>query len=756
MDRLSFDEAALRRLSAIPAAAHQEHVALEVLRAAWRRRRQVAGMAMAAAVLGFGFAATRPPHYPAEAMIELQVGRAPPNPSGDSNASVVVEAASIVLGEVRIMRSRMVAQRVVEKLGLADDPAFTGQSFTSRVSHWLARLITREPAETAAEQHAQRAAIAEKRLMTGLSIETDNRSYLISVTYTASDPDMAARIANAVADEYLSSRLENNQAAAKHTAEWLTGQITATEAQLRTTENSILALRGQMGRADLGGQGDSIEQQRLRDFASQLNAVTVSRIAEEGRLARILSLVQSGSAVSTPELQAMPQVSAASQKVAQARRDLSDLLSRLGPKHPDVIQAQSALADAETALSTEIDQAVIGLRANLETTRSTERAMQARLETMQRSLINDLGQETQLRAWQATAASLRDRLVALMRNRDQALALQDLRVVPASLIVPAQPSRQPADLSPMLVGFLAMIGGLLAGIASAAVLERFDRGLRTSDDVTATTDLRCLGLIPELPGNDPLVKTPDRPALTVNQVMFDEAMHLVASSVGLFGSSHKDSGRIVLVTSAVEDEGRSTLCSGLARSLVASGRRVLLINGPPRRFGPAPPVEPAPGPGREPSTIPDRVEGTLQSNNRTRAEIVVLHRNMASSLSLDVLGSPQLATALEQARKHFDVILVEGPPVLLVADALVLGRMADTVIHAARWADTKRRLVRSALRRMQDHGILADGVVLTRVDVDKHADLGLADRASLHLRRHSYHERGINVATARLSAELEN
>jgi Mrp family chromosome partitioning ATPase len=294
---------------------------------------------------------------------------------------------------------------------------------------------------------------------------------------------------------------------------------------------------------------------------------------------------------------------------------------------------------------------------------------------------------------------------------------------------------------------LSLIGGCLAGVALAALLERFDHGLRTSNDVTAATDLRCLGLVPELLPDDPALTAASRFAIASAQIVFYEAVRVVASSVGLFGSGHGDGGRIVLVTSAVPGEGRSTLCAGLARSLSLTGRRVLLIDGPPCRFDQTGPREPGPG-------SPQTSDAGPQQAKPAEGALVVLQRKSAAGFALDVFGSPRLGPALEEARRHFDVILIEGPPIMLIADALVLGRIADIVIHVARWADTKRRTVHAAVQRMEEHGVIVDGVVLMRVDVEKHAKLNLGDHGSYHLRPHDYYERAAQPAGGHLAAVM--
>lgn len=736
MDQLSFDKLALKSLEELPAAAHQEHVALEILRAAYRRRRLVVGIALLTAILAAGVVMLRPARYPAEALVELQVGRASPTAAGQTSASVVVEAASIVLGEARIIRSRMVASRVVEKLDLADDAAFIGKGFLSRAIGWLSGFFVHQSPE---EERAVRVAAAERALAAGLSVDADNRSYLISITFTAAQPELAARIANGVADEYLASRVETNVDAASHNMDWLTGQIANTEKQSQAAELAVATFRERTGLVDLGTQNDSLERQQLREFAAQLNAVSVARIAEEGKLARIETLAQNGAASATPELQAMPLVQAASQRQVAAARELADLQSRFGPKHPAVQQAQATLAEANAALAAETDRAVETLRANLAASRATEQDLRVRVQAMQRAAIQDTGRQAELRNLQSAADSLRERLVSLSRSRDQAQALRDLRVIPASLVVPAQPAHLPTGPGPLVTGIIGFIGGMFAGVAAAAMLERLDHGFRTSHEVAAATELRCLGLIPELPLQDPLTGTPDRPASSGTQVMFDEAVRLVVSGVDLIGANTSTGGRVVLVTSAISGEGRSTLCAGLARSLTLAGRRVLLIDGQPRRFDPSSP--------REPTNGHDHTDGVLQTQQMesSNSSLVVLRRNSPSALSIDVFGSPRLGSALNHARKHFDVILLEGPPIMLMADSLVLGRMADVVLLAARWAETKRRTVYTALRRMQEHGIVVDGVVLTRVEIERHAKLNLTDQGSFHLHQHQYYERAAGL-----------
>jgi succinoglycan biosynthesis transport protein ExoP len=104
-------------------------------------------------------------------------------------------------------------------------------------------------------------------------------------------------------------------------------------------------------------------------------------------------------------------------------------------------------------------------------------------------------------------------------------------------------------------------------------------------------------------------------------------------------------------------------------------------------------------------------------------------------------AAADLEVRLEEARKNFDIIILEGAPVMLVADSLVLGRQADIVLHVARWAHTPRRVVEAALRRMNENSLVVDGVVLTRVNLRRHRRLHLFDDCSFYAKEHRLYER---------------
>jgi len=728
VDRLPYPDLSLRDLSKIPTVPHRTHVAVEVLRAAWRRRWMCVAIALAATALIVAYVAQRPASYPAEAMIEFHVGRADPT-ANEPAASVQIAASAIVQSEARIIRSRMITARVVERLGLAEDPRFMHQGLTFRLTRRIERMLG--VPVTAVNPLAE----AERRLSGRLSVDADNRSHLVSIRYTGPQPYFAALVANTVAEEYLARRAEATMDNAEHTLTWLSAQLTEAEQAMRDADAAVRAFQARTGLVQFGVTGETLRQQEARSVATQLEALVSEWRAEEQRLLAVEAALRAGGAASAAaELSTVPAVLAASQLASTTRGELAEVQSRLGPRHPDYEAAQAAYAAAEARLEEAVHNALGFLRTGLAGRRAAEAAMRERFEQLEQKVISEAGDQAQLANLAGLATAARDRVVALTRSRDQARSMRELRAVPATLIVPAQPPHEASRLNILMVGAASMIASLLAAIALAVLLERRDRGFRTTDEVTDATGLRCLSLVPERAARDPSLHEKGWSAQTPGQVMFDESVRTVASSIGLFSAAHRDRGRVVVVTSSFGNEGRSELCAGLARSLTLAGRRVLLIDGPPRRFE---------GIGTPNAAAPKREAETpkLPAPVPTGPTTVTLQRSASSANSVDVFGSPDTAEALEDARKHFDVIIIEGPPVMLVADALVLGRMADSVLHAVRWGNTKRRDVMAALNRLQDHGVTVDGVVLTRVDVTRHQELGLADPAAYHLSPHGFYAR---------------
>ncbi|EHM01319.1 chain length determinant protein [Acetobacteraceae bacterium AT-5844] len=760
VDRLTFGASLGKILPALPAREYREGVAVATILSLWRRRYLILGVSALSLLAAAGVLTQLEKRYAAEAVVKLDLQR-PEGVSGEQALAVSIDLNALAQSEARIARSRAVAKAVVERLGLATDPRYAGgESRLAALRNAAADQLTwvrsellglgLAPASVPDEADAagaSRADTAEERavrdLMSRLAVSTDSRSYLITITYQSHDPALAAQVANAVAQEYLARQSLTVHDPARQRAEWLAGRVKEMTDALRAAEAEVAAFRertGLMGSvSESSNDREDVLRQQLQEATAQLGVANMARINEERRLARVQELLRSGQLPSAADLQSSPLITTLLEREAVARRDLGERQQRFGARHPSVLELQAGISDIRSRIDAELRRTVRVISGDVAAARETEADLERRLEELKRTALGNKSHEGELRVLLRDTQTLRDRLATLERSYDQALAARDLRPIAASLILPAEPEGIPVFPRPFLVLALGLVAGVGLGSTGALLLERRDQGLRTSGDLPPSAGTRCLAMVPEVASTNRLL---GRVRRSSSDTTFEEAIYAVGAGVGLFNSAR--GCRTVLVTSSVPGEGKSMLCHALARALRASGKRVLLISGSPLRE-------------QSPEAVLEGAEADQAASSTSAGRGVFGPLPRDSGLAPDAysFNSANLETKLEEARERFDLIILEGAPVMLVADSLVLGREADVVIHVARWAHTPRRVVEAALRRMSENSLVVDGVVLTRVNLRRHSRLHFFDDCSFYVKERRFYERAAGHSRLRLPSLRE-
>lgn len=700
-----------------------------------RRRWRLIAVVTAAGGLGTLLACQAlTPLYTSSAAVMIDP-RAPKHAAtADPLAFMPPSEESVRKNEMALIRSRTVAERVAATLGLEQDPEFNR---SLRPSRWqgLARRarsavgglpailgLSSAPVVAEAPRPASVRDQVINRVLDRLTTIPTEATRVIEVRFQSERPQMAATVVAAVVAQYAAQRREQGQRDAQAAIDVLDGEIEAVNQRVRGAERAIQRMQQESGRQPAVEQKVFADQ--LSDLTRQLSAATGERTAQETRLARIEATRNAprgsntaGAAVGSSLIQQLQT------QAAQAAARLSGVAVAYPPNHPRVREAKAQLDALNAAVDAEMAKLGTSLRNDLAVATAKEAVIARMIENVRSEMTRSVVSENEIRLLERKSEAnrnLANQLVSRLTGArsDLQLPAAEARIIsPAT--VPVAPSFPPT-LAMMAVGLAvsATGGGLLAMLC-----ERRDRSIRTAAQLRRLTSAHLLGSIPSVPRRSWTDRAaPPAAVLARPTSLLAENLRAVWLQ---FDRSRMGEKRILLVTSALPGEGKSSIATALARVLAAGGRRVVVIDADLR----VPSVHRLLSVRRCPGLA------ELTAGTATMDEVIQLDRNSGAFViaagqpvasPADTLQSPEMASILLQLRTMFDGIIIDTPPVLAVADAGILACHADLTALVVRWGATKQASVCAALQRLRDFEVQA-GVILAQVDGRKAAYYGYED-----------------------------
>lgn len=706
--------------------AHYEAVTGHALAVLWRRKLMIAAIAGLSALAAGAASMALPPSYVAEVLLQFDFGQTQDvRGTGKSGPQIALEPASVVESEARIIRSFAIAQAVAGRL--ETEGAKAEHAAKEQPAGWVASL--RQALETrvqaalpappgshqgemtqqaSTQQETERDARAQG-LLRGLTVGNDAKAYLITIGYRDRDPRRAAETANTFATEYLARKMQAASLATERASRWYAEQIQVSRGELARLEGEIDAFRKRTGFVESVREGVDLREQQLRDALTELSSASAKRLAEEARLQRAGDVMRFGGVPNAADTTISPVIQQMLADDSKLRQELEQLTAVSGDNHPSVLRLKASIAALQQRLQIRMAEVLKLVEVDLGAARSLEASAEARVANVRRSLIESKALEAKLRALQADATAARDRLRVLDEGYQTANALSELKPVMAQMLAPAKVPTLPTGPGLGLVLGLGLFAGVGAGSVLALALDRRDRGYRSQGEMEAETGLPCLALLPNRPAGEHSGERLEQ------DLVFREAVRAaVAELVAV-----REPLKVVLVTSAMPGEGKSVVARSVARSLAAMGRRVLILDGSPRRAA----IED----GRLGTSGPE----TEAEDEGAEGRISTIRRVSGLKDGHDIYAEPTFGMLVREARERYDVILVEVPPVLLLGDVALLRQHADAVVHVVAWHGTQKAAVTASLAYMRRLGLTVAGLVLNKVDLKRHQGRA-ADRGTLY------------------------
>jgi exopolysaccharide transport family protein len=703
---------------------------LNQLIATFRRRSRVFGavaVLVLVAVVVFTFA--QPPRYTGAAEVMIDTRKHDVANIEDVLSGLPADS-SVVDTEVEVLKSRSLAERVVEALQLDKDPEFNPAlrppgliaSLGAAVRQFLPSSNETSAALKATKIHESVVDHVLKRL----NVRRSGLTYVINVDFESVSPAKGALIANTFADKYLTQQLQDKYDATTAANQWLNERLTELEPQVQAASAAVEQYKASHGL--LASVGSTLTEQEISNINTELDQARADAAEKAARVRTAQADAQSGSNgenLSGP-LSSQTMMQLRSQE-AQASSKVADLETKYGPKHPDVQRAQRELDDINAQISQEVQRQVSNLKTEADVANQRVASLQGSLAGAKGTLVGNNAASVELADLQRkadAASSLYDNLLnrAKQTSTDQGAEQTDARIVSRAKI-PTQPSypNKPLNFA------LGLVLGLAAGVGSVFLMEALDSGLATSEDIERFFNVPHLGAVPDLDS------TTDGKALGIppGQYVVDKPLSAFAEAfrnlrASILFSKVDAQVKVVVLTSALPGEGKTVTTFCLGRSMAMSGAKVVVVDCDLRRRG----INRLLGVEPEVGLIEvlqgtARLDQALIGDEASGAWFLPLAHS--AHTPKDLFGSQAMDRLIETLRGRFDIVLMDTAPVIPVSDTRILAPKADAVVYLARWRKTPRKAIEAAFGLLTSVGADIAGIALTQVDVREQAKYGYGD-----------------------------
>lgn len=535
-----------------------------------------------------------------------------------------------------------------------------------------------------------------------LEVRLLRNTQLIEVSFEHPDPDTAAAGANSVAEAYRRHNLEGRRELSRDAFTWLSEQIAILKAQVAQSETALLEYKHKEGLLSLEKRQTLLEE-RLSELNERHAQAVFDRIELETLLREVRQL-----RVEPAMLEALPKVveNHAIQELKAESIRLESELARLAldfrPTHPRIQSLRLQLETLQSLLATEVDKVARSVEVEHRLRRANEDAVRAHLDGLKRESSHLARAAVQYAALKREAESNREMYEALLQRLKKTDIGGTITVNNARIVDRARPPALPFRPKKLRSLALALVLGLFLATGLCFVLEAFDQGIHSEEEIERDLGLPILGAVPRARFK-PLEAPPE----------VDHAYSNIRTTLSFYRQKHLL--RSLLVTSSVPEEGKTTSVIQIASALAKGGENVLVLEADLWRPRLRSIFSLAEGPGLTEFVRGEADLGEIISR-LDAPRLAVIPAGLIPPRPEEVLGSDRMREALERLGADFDFMIIDGPPLSASLEVASLGRTADGVVFIVRAGSTARSAVRKGVDRVRRLGCNLVGVVLTAVE----------------------------------------
>ncbi|HET9643246.1 MAG TPA: polysaccharide biosynthesis tyrosine autokinase [Burkholderiaceae bacterium] len=617
--------------------------------------------------------------------------------------------------QVEILKSDDLARKTVEKLKLTTHPDFDPRQAQPGLFSRVTTLFS-EPKPLTEEDILK---IVVAKFKGGVQIQLVRNSQLAQISFTAYDKELSAKVPNAMAEIFIESDLEARMAMTQKASEWLRDRLGELRTKVDASEKALQDYRDRERIVDTKGLALSGAGRQLEELTKGLVEARAKRADAEAAYSQVQQIRSGKSQASyemVPAVLRHPLVQKLKEVEGDAERKLGDAAKRYGPEHPKMIQAKAELEAARENTRRQIEVVVQGIAKEYEVAKANEASVERALGQSKADIQGINRKEFQLGILEREVSQNRHLYDMFVGRLKETSVGGDLQTTIARLVDPATvPAGPIAPKKAQIVGVTAALALVVAAML-ALLLDRLNNTINSTGDVESRLGVPALGVLQKVKGFTRKGFLSELAFFNDSQSTFAEAVRTVRTSVLM--SALDEAHKVVLVTSSVPEEGKTTVAFNLACAL-GQVKKVLLVDGDLRRPKIARLV------GRKGSLpgLADFVAGQAQASEcvffEERAGIHILPAGTVPPNPLDLLSSHRFQEVLAKLKEGFDIVIIDSAPLQLVSDALVLSQFASSLVYVVKADSTPYQVAQNGLKKLRRVNAPILGVVLNQLDLER-------------------------------------
>lgn len=614
--------------------------------------------------------------------------------------------------QYELLKSKTLAQRVIDQLNLDQNEASQAGHKTS----WWGNFFKGSQSESEKEKRLQ-ANLEGKRkskiasFLASLKVEPVRNSRLVKINFSSPDPNLAARTANLVAENFITVSMEKKYQANAYAKTFLEERIAQIKIKLEDAERAQVeyAKKEKIFNFDKGAE--STNSQSLQDFNSALSKAQQERIKAES-IYRELELAKEGELPQQLESGLVQQLKSSKAKLES---DYQEKLKTFKPMYPAMVQLKAQIDGLTSQIQKETLNVKRSIRIAYETAKSNEAMLNSKLNTQKDDLLNLQSRSIQFNILKREADTNRQLYDGLLQRLKEVSVSGDVNANNILIVDRAEIPQRPASPNLMLNMMIAILLGLFGGVGLAILFEYLDNTFKNVADIEKFLHMPVLGLIPDAP------EELTSPAAIIHETINNTKSKIVeafrSTRTALQFSTATGAPKVLGLTSCFQSEGKSTCSVSLAIHFAQCGSSVLLIDADLRRASlhKAFEIENKIG-------LSNILAGLSSAGDAIfKTPVANLRFMPAGTLPpnpAELMLNGRFQEFLEKAKEKFDLIIVDGPPVLGLADAIIIANLVDKLLVVIEAGSTPRNMAIAAMKRLTSSGIKPLGVIFNKMKND--------------------------------------